>query len=388
MTTIRPSSRPGETTNKYGAADGASSGSPLVSIVINNYNYERFLGEAIDSALDQTYPNTEVIVVDDGSTDGSREIIEGYGERVVAVFKSNGGQGSAFNTGFAASRGEVVIFLDSDDVLLDDAVQRTVELFREHPRAAKVQHKMQVIDAEGERADKLFPSPRWQMPGGDLRRHILKFRSHVHPPNSGNAFAASALRRILPVPEGLYRINADAYVNDLCPVMGPVVSSEEVAALYRVHGNNNYCSIRHVDLPRLRHNLLATAYNRAEQERLLETVCSIKAKGKPAWDVNDLTDRIVSLKLEPQNHPFEERLPSLSLRGIISSFVFPGMRPPRRVLHALWFVVMLLSPRFLAASAATALLFPETRKQYARNLFTLPKRVLRGKASSASETGS
>ena len=94
---------------------------PLVSVVINNYNYARYLAQAIDSALGQTYPGTEVVVVDDGSSDGSRDVIAAYGTRVVPVLKENGGQASAFNAGFAASRGDVVLFLDADDCLLPTA---------------------------------------------------------------------------------------------------------------------------------------------------------------------------------------------------------------------------------------------------------------------------
>lgn len=89
--------------------------SPLVSIIVNNYNYERYLSEAIDSAIAQTYTHTEVIVVDDGSTDKSREIIANYGDRITPVLKENGGQASAFNTGLATSKGEIIIYLDSDD---------------------------------------------------------------------------------------------------------------------------------------------------------------------------------------------------------------------------------------------------------------------------------
>ena len=102
---------------------------PLVSIIISSYNYARFLPEAIDSALNQSYPNTEVIVVDDGSTDGSPGILAGYSDRIHAILKENGGQASALNAGFQASRGSVVLFVDSDDRLLPGAVAEAVRFF-------------------------------------------------------------------------------------------------------------------------------------------------------------------------------------------------------------------------------------------------------------------
>ena len=88
------------------AAEGFSLNiEPLtLTVLINNHNYARYLREATDSALEQTYPRTEVVVVDDGSTDESTEVIRSYGDRIVPVFKSNGGQASAFNAGFAHDR--------------------------------------------------------------------------------------------------------------------------------------------------------------------------------------------------------------------------------------------------------------------------------------------
>src|SRR5262249_14409541 len=109
----------------------------LASIIINNYNYAGFLREAIDSALNQTYRNTEVIVVDDGSTDESREIIASYGDRIVPVLKQNGGQNSALNAGFSVSRGDIILFHDSDDVLFPTAVEASLEAFAE-PDVVKV----------------------------------------------------------------------------------------------------------------------------------------------------------------------------------------------------------------------------------------------------------
>src|SRR2546428_13497796 len=90
----------------------------LATIIVNNYNYGRFLPEAIDSALNQTYRHTEVIVVDDGSTDGSPEIIASYGDRIVPVLKQNGGQKSALNPGFSLCVGNVIMFLDAHTVFV------------------------------------------------------------------------------------------------------------------------------------------------------------------------------------------------------------------------------------------------------------------------------
>src|SRR6266700_1460758 len=104
---------------------------PLASIIIDNYNYGRFLEQAIESALNQNYLRTEVIVVDDGSTDNSREVIARYGNRILPLVKDNGGQASAFNAGFRRSHGEVVLFLDADDALFPTAAAGAVEALKD-----------------------------------------------------------------------------------------------------------------------------------------------------------------------------------------------------------------------------------------------------------------
>lgn len=122
---------------------------PLVSIIITNYNYGNFLASAINSTLCQRYSSIEVIVVDDGSTDHSHAVINSYGKRIFPVFRQNGGQASAMNAGFHQSHGEIVIFLDADDMLLPDIVQKVVEAFRVHENVAKVMYRMEVVDAAG-----------------------------------------------------------------------------------------------------------------------------------------------------------------------------------------------------------------------------------------------
>jgi len=120
-----------------------------VTILINNYNYARFLPAAIDSALSQTYHPLEVVVVDDGSTDESPDIIRDYGERIRPVFKSNGGQASAFNAGFAASRGEVICLLDADDFFFPEKAERSVSALLAHPEVGWVFHPVHREDGEG-----------------------------------------------------------------------------------------------------------------------------------------------------------------------------------------------------------------------------------------------
>src|SRR5262245_51139977 len=115
------------------------------SIVISNFNYGRYLADAIESALAQTYSHLEVIVVDDGSTDNSHKIIEGYGERIVAISKKNGGQASSYNAGFAASRGEYVCFLDADDLLEPTAIAESIEVFQD-PQVVKSEWQLVIID--------------------------------------------------------------------------------------------------------------------------------------------------------------------------------------------------------------------------------------------------
>src|SRR6266446_7065204 len=97
-----------------------------VSIVIVNHNYARFLKQAIESALAQTYADTEVIVIDDGSTDDSSEVIRSYGNLIIAVLKNNAGQLSCYTRGLAVSTGDLVLYLDADDYLHPHCVSEVI----------------------------------------------------------------------------------------------------------------------------------------------------------------------------------------------------------------------------------------------------------------------
>jgi glycosyltransferase involved in cell wall biosynthesis len=110
---------------------------PLVSIIIITCNDKRHVREAVDSALAQTYPNCEVIVADDGSTDGTRDlVITTYGSSVRYYWKENGGMGSARFVGLQLARGKYIQHLDSDDLLLPDKIAHHVEYLEAHPEFA------------------------------------------------------------------------------------------------------------------------------------------------------------------------------------------------------------------------------------------------------------
>jgi glycosyltransferase involved in cell wall biosynthesis len=212
---------------------------PLASIIINNFNYGRFLREAIDSALSQTYSRTEVIVVDDGSTDNSRDIIASYGKRIAPILKENAGQASAFNAGLTMSRGDLVCFLDSDDVLLPTAMEKAADLLCTR-EPAKVHWPLWIIDEYGKRTGTV--TPRQPLPEGDLRERVLYEgpSSTASPPTTGNAWSRRFLERVFPVPEAEYRLCADDYLYALAPAFGPIRRISEPQGAYRLHGQNRY----------------------------------------------------------------------------------------------------------------------------------------------------
>ena len=213
---------------------------PLVSITINNYNYGRFLREAIDSALNQTYLHTEVIVVDDGSTDNSREIIASYGDRIVPVLKENGGQASAFNAGFAASRGDIVCLLDSDDIFMPEKVAEVVNVFSARQDIGWCCHALKLVNLDTGTLLKVSPESSSQE--CDFRLPIKKRGklAFSHPATSGLCFTRSLLQLILPMPEGSAITVSDNYLKFTAAALSKGFFMDKKLAIQRVHSNNAF----------------------------------------------------------------------------------------------------------------------------------------------------
>jgi glycosyltransferase involved in cell wall biosynthesis len=208
---------------------------PLVTIIVGNYNYEKFVCAAVDSALSQTYANIEVIVVDDGSTDGSRALLEKYGKRVRLILKQNGGATTTLNTGWAEARGEIVMFLDADDFLLENAAETIIAAWR--PEIVKVQFPLTVIDAEGHLKG-FVPAATRPLGAAQIDRLVRRWGIYPTPPTSGNAYARRLLEEVLPLDTKRFPYGVDGALNAVAPLYGSVISLGVSHGFYRVHGSN------------------------------------------------------------------------------------------------------------------------------------------------------
>ncbi len=123
---------------------------PLVSVIIPTYNCSRYICAAVDSVLAQTYKNKEVIVVDDGSTDDTKEVLQRYGSEIRYHFQSNSGPSAARNTGIKLATGDMISFLDADDVWLPKKLELQVNLMNQHGDVGLVACSANMTDASGE----------------------------------------------------------------------------------------------------------------------------------------------------------------------------------------------------------------------------------------------
>ena len=132
----------------------------LISVIIPSYNQGNYLGETLYSVLDQTYPHFEAIVVDDGSTDDTAEIVRSFEDaRIHYIYQENRGLSSARNTGIHHSQGEFLTYLDSDDLFLPEKLEILVAAMRARPELGLVAGKAIPIDGQGHRIGKIFSTP-------------------------------------------------------------------------------------------------------------------------------------------------------------------------------------------------------------------------------------
>ncbi|WFU04477.1 glycosyltransferase family 2 protein (plasmid) [Rhizobium sp. CB3171] len=336
-----------------------------VSIIISNYNYARFLPRCIDSALEQSYDNTEVIVVDDASTDDTVGVLASYGSRIrTCLKKTNGGHGAAFNTGFAASRGEVVLFLDADDYLYPNAISEIIDAWEDD--AVQVQFRLHMVDEDMQVKD-VFPPPELPFDSGDVTPKLLQRGRYQTTVTSGLAFKRSALEVVMPVPETDFRQGADGYLVTVTPLHGKVTSIESCLGAYRIHGAN--------------HSVFAEKLGQRARWRMEHDFHRIDALSDQAAeigltvpeDVNlhdpvHLEERLASLCMDKSKHPMvsDSRF-ALGTAGAVASLEMNASLR-RRAMLAAWFLSVGVLPGRMAKAILSWKLVASSRPAFLSRL--------------------
>jgi glycosyltransferase involved in cell wall biosynthesis len=216
------------------------SATPRVTVLMANYNYERFVGLAIRSMFSQTYQNWELLVCDDGSTDGSMAAIRvaaGDDPRIRVFEKTNGGQASAWNMLWPHARGEVICLLDSDDIYEPDKLATVVQAFQRKQDAGLLVHRLQVISHEGEPLQ-IIPFMTRMEEGWIADRLIRRGGRWRFMPTSGLCVRREIAAALFPMNPVLFGPWADSLLFFAGPLMTPVLSLDQPLARYRAHESN------------------------------------------------------------------------------------------------------------------------------------------------------
>lgn len=214
---------------------------PLVSVVVNTYNHEHFIERALQSVLDQTFPanQMEIIVVDDGSTDSTPQIIETFLPRIRYIRKENGGQVSAFHAGVAEARGDIVAFLDGDDWWTPDKLAAVVDAFEKNPAIACVGHAYYEVDSNGRITATMVPTEdRLSLENSRAAELASSLRTFLG--TSRFAIRRAVLEKTLPVPDDLPFF--DNFVFSQAVAISGGVLLKQPLCYYRLHANNLFAS--------------------------------------------------------------------------------------------------------------------------------------------------
>lgn len=208
---------------------------PLVSIIMSNYNYDQFISEAIESVLNQTYRNFEIIIVDDGSTDNSLKTIQEYRRNYPKIIKTieqkNSGQAVAFNRAFELASGKIIAFLDADDYWYSHKLETIIKYHQKYPA---VQHNLSINNEEKITIleDKV-----------QKQKNIWEKYAYAGPiPTSGLSFTKESLAFVFPIQDNGYKVCADWYLKGMYLNEYDIFSLNESLGCYRAHGANNWYS--------------------------------------------------------------------------------------------------------------------------------------------------
>ncbi|MER3490975.1 MAG: glycosyl transferase family 2 [Mastigocladus sp. ERB_26_2] len=213
---------------------------PLVSVLVANYNYDRYISETLESVLSQTYQNFEIIVCDDGSTDNSCEVIKTYVEkdsRIKLIRQQNKKVAAALNTAYQKSQGQIICILDADDVWMPNKLQKVLEAFKSNPECGFVIHNVIQIDEHG---NFIKSTPMLDgLASGWMAEYALENGGFVDkiPPASALSLRREITSLIFPLNEAMVR-NTDSLIYRLTPLITVIGSVPEVLSQFRLHSIN------------------------------------------------------------------------------------------------------------------------------------------------------
>ncbi len=209
---------------------------PLISVIMPCYNAEAYLREAVDSVLGQTYPNVELIVVDDGSTDRYLDLLRAYGDRIKLLSQPNQGPYPARNHGLAQADGDYVAFLDADDWWSLDCLEKLHAALASHPECALAYCGWQQVGLPGGRGEPYVP------PDYEQEDKVTRFLRAAAP---WPIHAALVRRKVLDQAGGFHLDPPTCMDYDLwlrIAVARPIVRVPEVLAFYRHHASGQITS--------------------------------------------------------------------------------------------------------------------------------------------------
>jgi glycosyltransferase involved in cell wall biosynthesis len=350
-----------------------------LSVVINNYNYACYLPETIASVLAQGNEVAEIIVVDDCSTDNSRNVIDDFVQRfpghVRGVYQPvNSGQGAAFNAGHAAARGKMVMFLDADDFMLPGAA--AIIRANYAPEVTLYQYRMRYTDETSELGDGVFPPLSRRLADGyeasEKLRSVGRYPATI---TSGLVFNRWVLDRMMPVDAEAFRYGGDGYVVAAGPLYGPVRSFEAEICGYRLHGaqhTSRRAAQARLARWRIDHDRQCYWVIRAHSARLGLPV----ADDLGARDDGHLFERIVSILFEPEAHPVPGDTLGQLIRDI-RPLEAANRRGLRRTASGVFWMAMQVAPHSVQLQLMRLRLDPSARPAWVRKLAGIIRRRFR-----------
>lgn len=311
---------------------------PKISVVITCYNYASYVGQAIESVLAQRYPALDLVVVNDGSSDDSLAVIRRHAPHARIIDQPNRGHVAACNAGFAASTGDVVAFLDADDLLEPGALIEVGQVWS--PDLAKIQFDLTVIDADGRELGRRFGHFRSDLTVQRVRDDFARTGTYRWPVTAGNAYSRWFLSLVFPQ---VFDGPVDGYLNTIAPLYGDILTLPATLGRYRLHDRNMSWKTRTsrglVDAIAKRRRELAEMRRHAETRGIrLPDVDSLD------HELPFLNYRLMARKVG-MSYPECERDGPLALLGRALTHLWrEGLPGKVTAMHAAWFLVLALMP--------------------------------------------